>query len=371
MKKTIFLLFAVAALLSGCGKNNQGNDNPPILEPVYAYDPIGDIVALVKQISMMNQTDANTFLVNQGWKNGEDVGESISYVKKLDCGSECILTVNNDPYYGLYAVEYGFSIENIQGMPAEYAMEAINSLGTEIAIRDTKLYYTTKGTLTDDVAAIGMGNEESFVFDWKEKDFNWKGGGDMASISAKCDTTTQEIRQLSITILLPNATVETLDVPYKFGFDGLECMVLSGDSVSQEDYLTKVAGYGWKSVCANEIRTDGSVIGKIYWSYMVGGGPTSYFVDADSVVSFFTSWDIRSCHSTTATRFSNSIIQYFIQDKWQSFITLIEVNGDELLTLRAIGYIPSENRNVYILEKYHRMTDSELEEYRTLYNEEP
>ena len=264
MKKTIFLLFAVAALLSGCDKNNQGNDNPPILEPVYAYDPIGDIVALVKQISMMSQTDANTFLVSQGWKNGEDVGESISYVKKLDCGSDCILTVNNDPYYGLYAVEYGFSIENIQGMPAEYAMEAIKSLGNEIAIRDTKLSYTSKGTFDDDIAAIGTGKEESFVFDWKEKDFNWKGGGDMASISANCDTATQEIKQLNFTILLPNATVETLDVPYQFGFDGLDCVVLSGDSVSQEDYLTKVAGYGWKSVCANEIRTDGSVIGKIY-----------------------------------------------------------------------------------------------------------
>ena len=39
-------------------------------------------------------------------------------------------------------------------MPAEYAMEAITSLSTEIAIRDTKLYYTPKGTFDDDVAAI-------------------------------------------------------------------------------------------------------------------------------------------------------------------------------------------------------------------------
>lgn len=357
--KKVFLLFVVTVALFSCDKELV-SPTPPAPDPVYAYDPIGDVVALVKQISVMKQTDAHTFLINQGWV-GNTYGYEQVYTKTLDCGGKCEIAVDyiSDTYASVYIID----IEDIPEMSVENAVEALNSIGMEFEIRGVKQSYKNPETFVDDVAEIGHGKYGASDFGWSDET-----GNAFTSIIVRYNTATQKVTDISFDFLLPEMDVDTLDVPYRFGFVGGECVVLSGDSVSQTDFLSRVAGYGWKWVSTNEIRLDGIVKGKDFWTAMVGAGPGAYFFDVDSVTEFYWSDALPGkCYHTDSTRFSNSVIYAYRQENWCTYMTLLEIKGDELWLMQAVGYLSAEDRNVYVLEKYQRMTDDELEFYRKNY----
>lgn len=357
MKKVI-LLFAVTVALFSCEKPTEGLD--PALPNPNAHDPIGDVVALVKQISVMKQTDAHTFLINQGWVGNTEGYEQV-YTKVLDCGGKCEFAVDyvSDTYASVYIID----VEDIPDMPVENAVEALNSIGIEFEIRGVKQSYENPEMFVDDVAGIGHEKYGTSYFSWLDETKN-----NFTAIIVSYDTTTQKVTDISFELLLPEMDVDTLDVPYKFGFVEGECVVLSGDSVSQSDFLSQVAGSGWKWVSTNEIRLDGSVKGKEFWSGMAGAGPGAYFIDVDSVTTFYWS-DARpgKCYHTDSTRFSNSVIEAYRQENWYNYMTLLEIKGDELWLMKIVGYRAADDRDIYVLEKYQRMADDELEFYRTNY----
>lgn len=357
MKKVI-LLFAVTVAVFSCEKELDP-PTPPAPDPVYAYDPIGDVVALARQISIMKQTDAHTFLINQGWVGNTDGYEQV-YTKVLDCGGKCEIAVDyiSDPYASVYIID----VEDIPEMPVEYAVRALNSMGMEFEIRGVKQSYENPETFVDDVAEIGHGKYGASDFGWLGEKNNY------TFIVVRYDTTTQKVTHISLDFLLPEMDADTLDVPYKFGFVEGECVVLSGDSVSKSDFLSQVAGSGWKWVSTNEIRIDGTVKGKEFWSGMAGSGPGAYFIDVDSVVRFYRSDALHSkCCYTDSTRFINSVIEAYRRENWDTYMTLLEIKGNELWLMQLIGYSGAEGRNIYALEKYQRMTDDELEYYRRNY----
>lgn len=356
MKKS-FLLFVITVALFSCGKELVP-PIPPTPDPVYAHDPIGDVVALVKQISVMKQTDAHIFLINQEWVANNYEYEQV-YTKVLDCGGKCeiIAGYTSAPYASVYQIV----IDDIPEMPVDNAVEALKSIGVNFEIRSVKQSYENPETFVDDVAEIGHGKYGESHFGWVGKNKN-----NYTYITVRYDTTIQKVTDISLDFVLPEMDVDTLEVPYKFGFVEGECVVLSGDSVFQTDFLSQVAGSGWKWVSTNEIRLDGSVKGKEFWSGMVG--PGAYFIDVDSVTMFYWSDALPgNCYHTDSTRFSNSVIETYRQETWNDYMTLLEIKGDELWLMQVVGYLSAEDRNVYVLEKYQRMTDDELEFYRKNY----
>lgn len=354
--KKLLLSFAVAATLFSC----ETTQTPPDEKSVYAYDPIGDIVALTKQISIMKQSDAHTFLVNQGWV-GYAGGYEQVYTKTLDCGGKCDFVVSNQS--DIYASFYQIVIVDIPEMPVDYVKESIKSMGIEIEIRGAKQYYEEPESFENDVDEIGKRK-------YGYSDFYWTGEDRTHSsyIEIEYDTTTKNVTAILFQFYLPAMADDTLDVPYKFGFVEGECVVISADSVSQADFISQVAGSGWKWVSTNEIRLDGSVKGTGYWSGMLGAGPGAYFIDEDSVTKYywFDALPGKCCH-TDSIRFSNSVIEAYRQENWYDYMTLLEIKGNELWLMQIVGYLAAEDRNVYVLEKYQRMTDDELDFYRTNY----
>ena len=159
------------------------------------------------------------------------------------------------------------------------------------------------------------------------------------------------------------------DPNFEFDEEG-RCFLPNVSPISHATFLKYAEGNGWKHVSTYEINQDGSVQSHDHYRDLTGGGPSSYYFEKDTYTSYF--W----LDAFLAKAYSEETYTY-LEDGNQigytnrfndNFFTQFQILSIDENKLRMIEYIGiRNNRNIYALTTYRKMSEEELNGYRENY----
>ena len=155
--------------------------------------------------------------------------------------------------------------------------------------------------------------------------------------------------------------------PFEFDTEG-ECRVPDVRSIPHAEFLKYAEGNGWKHVSTYEIMEDGSVDKREYYEYMVGGGPSGYYFEKDTYVTF-------AFYDAYPARFRTTAAYDYVEDGNRigqvnrfddTFFTqfqVLSVSEDKLEVVEHLGVRDGQDglEDVYGWVTYRKMTAEELD----------
>ena len=158
------------------------------------------------------------------------------------------------------------------------------------------------------------------------------------------------------------------DVPqFEFDAEG-RCYMPGVRSISHAEFLKYAEGNGWKHVSTYEINEDGSVEKKEHYKDMVGGGPSWYYFEKDTYVTF-ASYDAYPADFRTTATYDywedGNRIGYVnrFDDTFFTQFQVLSVSKDKLEVVEHLGVRDGQDglKDVYGWATYRKMTAEELD----------
>lgn len=176
---------------------------------------------------------------------------------------------------------------------------------------------------------------------------------------------------------LPNKETETT-TKYNLVFNSEgECYSQSFEGVGDDVFTSEIINHGWKQVDLYEILDNGNIAIANYWEDRDGGGSAPFYIDGTILTQYistsayppgedmgyrnydYTFEDSAIRINTTMNIESNNIPMYRI----------LETDVDYMICISFLGISGSENKKVFGLATYHRMSAEELEKCRQIYTQ--
>lgn len=168
--------------------------------------------------------------------------------------------------------------------------------------------------------------------------------------------------------------VMDIGTPFRIDKDGHYTGITS---ISKENMIKTLAGYGWLCYDTWEINPDGRRQKESYWKERFGGSSTQYYFNADGTVrEFFISdafpnggrfykdetWEWKD-YSDSLQRYSERII---LGNNEDDYLQIIGWSRDVFCAIQYLG-VRSLGEKVYGISLYRRMTNKELADYNKTY----
>ena len=161
---------------------------------------------------------------------------------------------------------------------------------------------------------------------------------------------------------------------YEFAFDenGV-CYSKTYEGITQEEFDSKVMGYGWKEASSNRVLQSGEVLQDRYYFEVLGVGPEHLYFEKEGAATIFYhtgAYDPANDNfvGERAYTYENSGL-YNDWCKPSYYYMILEVSEDELVLLMCRDRARESNdwTYTYTLNCYNRMTPEQLEEYQQTY----
>ena len=177
---------------------------------------------------------------------------------------------------------------------------------------------------------------------------------------------------------LPETTTETT-TKYNFAFNSKgECYSQSVEGIGEDVFTAEIINHGWEQVELHEIFDNGNVEYADYWEERDGGGIASPFYIDNTVLTQYLSTTAYPPGEDMGYRnydytFEDSAIRINttmnIEDKNIPMYRILEVDTDLMICIEFIGISGYNNKKIFGLAAYRRMSAEELEECRQKYTQ--
>ncbi len=357
--KKIFLALLALAVMVGCSDNL---DWPSKIEQKYNFAFDAEGVCYSKNIEGITHAEFAEKVVGYGWKmlSGFVIFEN-GQVSKEELQLD-----------GIYISKCYFETEKIF---KHFHSHTMSFTGDRLYV------YRNKDYVFDD-SKIYFGDDYTYlILSIKEDTMEciWLYGRDRYAFVTMKRMTQEELNahlqkhSLDYDVDIP-ALGRPTSYDFRFNSEG-ECYSQNLNGIDANTFVNELQNSGWKQLELYKIMDNGNVEFANYWDDRIGGGSRHFYVDGTALTQYISSSayppgeDKGYCNydytfedsairiNTTMNIENNNIPMYRI----------LKLNVDYLICIEFIGVSGDENKKVFGLAAYKRMTPEELEKVQQTY----